>query len=537
VVLNGEGLLLASNEYYYLWSSAIFQDVNIRPLEAFDIDHDGNIEVITVVSAGYCLNPRGIFVFEYPSFEEEWFFPVAPFMSTISIIDLDNDGNLEIVTGSNAPCNGRKINNSDDCHAYVYALNLEGKLLWIREIGEGFRRVHIAVADLDGDGTREVVCGGWSFFDDWGELFILDSRGNLLRELGLDYSIYLQGVSDLYLDGSIEILVSDSKGFLAIYDSLLQLVEKRDIGVFDQSTLTINDLDGDGQKEIITISNDTEILVLNNELVEEWSISFPGYSCKVIVENLSGCKNDLLVLSDKLYLYSYLDQSAKPCMLPFVTRETVEREILVHRTAGGMFLKGGYYLRAIEEYDFAKARSQEIGDIKQVAEISELIAQASRLGTEKLFDAYRYEAKGDEKSSLADHEGAIDYYEHALEIFEELGRIENVIDVQRKIEIAQKEIETAKEAHLMKINKTILGISFVMAFAVTTYLYLGRRTYEDENKRMKFVLYLITVMSIMGALFISISSFSLDIGNEIYMLTIAILVFLIMILSAYSRRL
>jgi len=429
-VLDGNGKELASHNFYSRWHSELPSEeypIRIRALWSGDIDNDGFIEVVCRVSATYLLEPRGIYVFEYPSFKEEWFYPSAPNVETVNIVDLDNDGNLEIVCGSNATCNGQRVRNTDDCHAYVSAINLQGEELWVKEIGSGYKRVYIAVADFDGNGTNEVVCGGWSLKENWGELFVLDAQGNHvdgIDKVSLGYPVFLKGVSDLDSDGDTEVLVSDEEKALAVYDHNLHLVRKSNVGVSAHSIVTVNDLDGDGQKEIVAISHDDSIVILDSKLEEEWSASFSGHSLKtVVVVNLSRCKNDLLILADKLYLYSYKDQSLQPCVLPLVS---VEMEVEKHIDNAKKYFNDKNYLRAIEEYDLAIEKLKQTNDTEKLAEVTTLRTKAYEHYNSKLLEADQLLEEGKMFMESEDFLKAGETLLTAREIYNSLDKLDEV---------------------------------------------------------------------------------------------------------------
>ena len=328
-VFNGEGRELAGHEFYSRWyaeSPGREEVISLIPYWSDDIDNDGFTEVICVVYAGYILEPRGFYAFEYPSFKEEWYYPVATPLGLPNFVDINGDGQVEIIAGSNAPCNGRRVGDTDDCHAYVYAVTLQGKELWTKQIGRGYKRVDVAVADLDGDGTQEIVGGGWSYENNWGALFVLDSEGNYVfgKENEFDHSVFLEGIADLDNDGCLGILTSSSPSTLVLYDHELKEIKRRKVSItLGQPTkVMINDIDSDGEKEIILISDDPKLLILNTDLEEEWSKAFPNYDMylRATIANLNKCKNYILVAADKLYAYTYSNNPDWPC-IPWVITE------------------------------------------------------------------------------------------------------------------------------------------------------------------------------------------------------------------------
>ena len=425
VAFNEEGQKLESHEFYSRWYEKLpsEEDIMIQALWSGDIDNDGITEVVCKVSANYLLKPRGIYVFEYPSFKEEWYYPSSPNVETVNIADLDNNGTLEIVCGTSASCHGRKDDDTDDCHVYVFALNYEGTRLWNEEIESGYKSVDIAVADLDDDGTNEVVCGGRSFEDEWGELIVLDAKGSQVIRKNLGYPIFLNGVSDFSFDGNMEILISDNEGFLFVYDQKLQFVRKSDVKILNSSDTWINDIDGDRKKEIIAVSDDKKVIILSNGLGKEWTtpLSFPCQS--VTVANLSGCKNDLLIAADKLYLYSYTSQSLQPCALPSRTRED---EIEEHITKGDNYSKRRIYLKAIEEYDLAITKLQELDDTERLPDVTRKRKETYEKYEKELSEAIEYIKSGELLLLLEDFQGAKEALLKARRISDTIGRSDMV---------------------------------------------------------------------------------------------------------------
>jgi len=378
---DGNGTLLANHEFYTRWRSQPENAVVISPLMAADIDKDKNIEVICLVSAGYLLEPRGIYVFEYPTFAEEWYYAYAPIPQPQVIVDLDKDGDLEILLGSNAPCNGRTVGDTDDCHAYVAAIDSQGKELWIKEVGAGYKRVWIDVADVDGNGTNEIVCGGWSFADDWGQLFILDKDGEYLRgeDNVFEHSLFLRGIADFDGDEKMEILTFSSEGYVMIFDYLLNLKQKKKIeinmGKFTRAI--INDIDADGDKEIIVYSNDKRVYILSNELEVEWTESLPESVdlIHVFITNLYGCKNDLIISSDKINIYScqYDAYTELPCPLWEITERTLLEESNTNLEKAKSAFEAGKYITSRFYYTNALDIYKNLEDEKMIAELSETI--------------------------------------------------------------------------------------------------------------------------------------------------------------------
>ncbi|MBU7046158.1 MAG: hypothetical protein HXS54_06935 [Theionarchaea archaeon] len=470
---------LASHDFYTEWYSEPPPEQSIRMdiLWSSDMDNDGYKEVVCKVFAASPSKPRGIYVFQYPSFEREWYYPLAPEVETVNIVDLDKDGTMEIVGGSSASCYGQI---ADDCHVYVFAISSQGERLWIKEIGEGLGEVSITVADIDGDGTPEVVCGGYSSKLSWGQLFILDSEGKEINSLLVDYPIFLNSVTDLDSDGDMEILVSDNKKMLSVFDHNLRPLVKGDVDMYTPSIITVNDLDGNGRKEIIMISNDMRIILLNDQLEEESSIFFPDQPLSVVIATLSKCKNDLLVLAKKLHLCSYeFDQSNQPCqLLPKSTEERIDEYI----KKGEDYYNKGVYLKSFEEYDLAIKELEKGGDTEKLKEVRMKRNEAFDMYIDQLSNAATYLKEGLGQEELKNYEEAEKNMLRAQEIYRSIGRsdLAEIVDKSlSKVRLLRAE-QLFREGIDSSESRDFIKAEELLSKAKELYKILGRKDMVEK---------------------------------------------------------
>ena len=411
--------------------------IGFHPFAAFDIDEDGKLEILSKIYAGYPLWPRGILCLEYESKEIEWFYPTAPDPIPQVLADIDNDGKEEILLGSNAPCNGViGMNDTDDCHAYIFAINLRGEELWIKEIGEGFKRVRLGVADLENDGKKEIICTAYCAEDNWGQLFILDSRGDIIREETFDYSLGWGGIVDFDKNGTKEILVmirSPEFSELRLYDAELNIILKYEYeGVIThKASVIINDLNGNGEEEIVLIPYDSEIIILDKNLEEIHRFSFPETEANAIIDNLSGCMNDLIIWTEdeKLYVYSYENEPEQSCVPWFIIkRNLLEEASKIMNEYSEEFQKQNFE-EATNKLNNAKEVYRDAEEFEKIIEIEQEINIVREY--QEAFSLFR---KGTQHLESENGIGAKQYLEKSKIAFEFLHEQYNRLDENEILE-------------------------------------------------------------------------------------------------------
>lgn len=275
---NGQNLSLEKSQN---WAGSI------GCVYAGDANGEGTIEIIT---AGSIRNDTG----SYPQlgiwqWKDEALVPKASYegasVSSVSISDVDKDGTPEIFTVG-------RIYNNTQFSSQLSAWHWEGNSLTLRnsvEWGtENTTRVNsVCVYDLDGDGMSEVITGGYAnnLKNSSGNLRIWrwNEEGFSLKadeEWRLKDNVYgltiaggVQGntvvnnvkVGDVDSDGTPEIVTGGfaydgekTNAQLRIWnwsDQVLTLEKSQEWTAQDLvevKSISINDVDGDGRKEIVT---------------------------------------------------------------------------------------------------------------------------------------------------------------------------------------------------------------------------------------------------------------------------------------------
>ena len=179
----------------------------------------------------------------------EWVFLTGgEVKSSPAVADLDLDGTMEIIVGSN--------------DNKVYCLNSTGGLKWSFQTWEDrLKHSSPCIADIDGDNEFEVLIGTYNVSTDYGALYCINADGTL-EWMNTGYRVYsTPAVADLDDDGTLEILVGRSGeisgGWLQCIDHTGIEEWNYNLGTTTFSSPCIADLDNDNKLEIL-IGHDSD---------------------------------------------------------------------------------------------------------------------------------------------------------------------------------------------------------------------------------------------------------------------------------------
>ncbi len=234
-----------------------------------DLDSDGLVE-IGIKSKDYnnkeyihLFNLQGEELEGWPkeySFTGRVGFMEAIARSTIVFSDINNDGVLDIIYG---------ILGQDDIEMdRIYVYDGKGGLLWSQKTDDRIVK-NLAVGDLDGDGSKEIVAMSEK------SVYVFSSRGEKLYQWSFSNgdSFINPVLADVDGNGEVEIIAGDQRGEQAgtIY------IWNEDGSIFSKTSITntgkltdlffrdmyqpmVWDLDGDGKLEIFVAASFYEII-------------------------------------------------------------------------------------------------------------------------------------------------------------------------------------------------------------------------------------------------------------------------------------
>ncbi len=189
--------------------------------------------------------------------------------TTLALGDIDQDGEPEIVA---------TLYRSSNC--YVGAYDTSGALEWVNTTTQGCRSHAPALADLEGDGTVEVIFGRQIIN---GEDGTTQATGTGGRGYYSTYSNagYMSFAADLDGDGDQEVVAGSS-----VYDaSGATVCSTGDTDGYPGAA----DLDGDGDGEIVVVAGGT-VRVYEDDCTEidSWSVYGGGYGGPPTIADYDG---------------------------------------------------------------------------------------------------------------------------------------------------------------------------------------------------------------------------------------------------------
>lgn len=249
-----------------------------------DIDNDGGPELVCLAQDAYTVNPRGLVVYDFDSGAVKWRFDITTSIASLLCDDFDGDGDKELVCGTIAYKNtNRELRGMDDSHSWLMVLDARGQLLHHELVNEGYSQVLLASGDVNEDGTKEILavcstkgnaevpnCVKWL---NWtGTRFTQRSTWSLNGNLEANNPEAIYNLMDGR--GRKLILLAALNSPLIVLDEQFREVRHnfRDPVSF---VWGVEDLDLDGNKEILVQTLDNRFVVLNSDLKSRAELANP----------------------------------------------------------------------------------------------------------------------------------------------------------------------------------------------------------------------------------------------------------------------
>lgn len=226
----------------------IFEDIYANNINNGDLDLDGDIDVVTA-SSELWINDSGTFSWHEndgaENFTRHEISSGNPGASSIIIVDIDSDGDNDIIGGSKESSIFSLFINDGNQNFDIQTLNISA--------GDGFQ---IQSIDLDGDQDLDILVVGSEYVK---HLTWFENNGNLsfTEHLIVAEGIVSAKTIDYDNDGDLDIITFDDRVRIYYNDGAgnfnqtLYVGWGWDVGYYNPKALHIDDLDGDGSNEIV----------------------------------------------------------------------------------------------------------------------------------------------------------------------------------------------------------------------------------------------------------------------------------------------
>lgn len=257
---------------------------NIEPLFIEDIDADGRLELVCRGNDSFSHNPRGLITYDFASGKIKWRFVLNTFLYSVLLGDFDGDGTKELICGNIVQKNSAQVlEGMDDANGYLMVLNPEGKLLYYEKAFDGFGSINLAAEDTNADGIKELfaLSTTWGNAENPNEVSALTWTG---KKLVRGKTWTLAGNSERFWDKNLLnvmdregkklfLLPAKNRAMVVLDEQFNELNSK--FGDQVQLVWDVQDIDQDGDKEILLQTVDNRFVVLDKNLKKRAEILNP----------------------------------------------------------------------------------------------------------------------------------------------------------------------------------------------------------------------------------------------------------------------
>ena len=266
-------------------------------------------KVLVGYNAGYAMTPRGVASFSYTTGLEEWYYQVGPANGIYSVADLDTNGVLDVVMNSATVHNGASGNGTTDSDLYLIVVDETGanKLSLMYPAPSDGNVMHL-FQDMDKNGSMDILAfegHDENYYPGQSQIHIYDQQGtNLFTFDGPQNISWQYAVGDLDNDGTSEVIATAVEAQTTyVLNNSLQEIRQTTIG---GAVKLICDLTGDGNKEIVLLTTDGWLRILDAALNLVAEVKCGNQDGNVIASDVDGDGIvEILVQTDQLYVYSF----------------------------------------------------------------------------------------------------------------------------------------------------------------------------------------------------------------------------------------
>ncbi len=241
---------------------------------ALDVPRDQKTVRALIIgcTVGYDKYGRGVMAVDPTDGAVLWRYETGPvpFRFNTGLADLDGDGTAEIIFVGRSPDNlhGERINGFSDDETRLFVLDRTGHLRWSRFLGVAFGNGELALGDMDGDSLPEIVTSVRTTPKIWGQLTVWDRDGEVLAQsAGPRQLLGVQIVSRTDRPRPSLLVTDNVLGLLEFDFRDGELVQRRAVAFQQPTNLSlVADILPDEGVETVVACVDGLIMVLDQEL-------------------------------------------------------------------------------------------------------------------------------------------------------------------------------------------------------------------------------------------------------------------------------
>jgi hypothetical protein len=169
-----------------------------------------------------------------------WDFPTAPYVRKFLVQDLEGDGRQEIIFGTHAACNGKRLEDgTDDFHSHLAVLEADGRLRWRLTLGKDYTAIVPLMWHADASGPGRIYAWLSASYlarhslppEERGpgiasRILYVDANGEGLREYVPPFELVDVQSADVTGDGRREIVMTDTNGWVRVLSQDLQVMRQ-----------------------------------------------------------------------------------------------------------------------------------------------------------------------------------------------------------------------------------------------------------------------------------------------------------------------
>jgi two-component sensor histidine kinase len=230
-------------------------DYNIPSTLLYDIDRDGTKEIISGLMAGFQVQPRLLFIYNLRTDQMHKTPRMANYQGVCDTADINSDGFPELLVQSYAIGNNEdrmKLPYDDNCAwLMVYDRNLNFIFPPVKYPG---KYIFLSPHPILFPGKPRIIVLSTTRVPGTGppKLLLFNSFGKLLKERVLDDTLHVRNYNLIRSDEADKrIFLVRQSGIVEELDSVLKVVDRKQIEGISGTSVYRYDIDGDGRRELL----------------------------------------------------------------------------------------------------------------------------------------------------------------------------------------------------------------------------------------------------------------------------------------------